>query len=233
MAENQAYYYDQISHILSEKMLEEREMKWCVSNLKYQEEIIKREVKLKVQELNKLHLSLDKLSFANYAYRVIKPKSTSCLSVGELDSNKLKFLMQHGSKNIANEKKLLREINSSKKKKIRTTTIEELDVPIKKKNDEIENSHLYLYTTDFEGINEEMKRLEMVKQKAVANAAVGGKLWSSLGTKKDIQQVVNVMYEELDELRLKQIETRNETKYGEKKLRIVQKQILFLHKQLE
>lgn len=63
---------------------------------------------------------------------------------------------------------------------------------IKKKNDEIENSHLYLYTTDFEGINEEMKRLEMVKQKAVANAAVGGKLWSSLGTKKDIQQVVNV-----------------------------------------
>lgn len=41
------------------------------------------------------------------------------------------------------------------------------------------------------------------------------------------------MYEELDELRLKQIETRNETKYGEKKLRIVQKQILFLHKQLE
>ncbi|KAA0054011.1 proton pump-interactor 1-like [Cucumis melo var. makuwa] len=141
--------------------------------------------------------------------------------------------MQHGSKNIANEKKLLREINSSKKKKIRTTTIEELDVPIKKKNDEIENSHLYLYTTDFEGINEEMKRLEMVKQKAVANAAVGGKLWSSLGTKKDIQQQVNVMYEELDELRLKQIETRNETKYGEKKLRIVQKQILFLHKQLE
>uniref|UniRef100_A0A0A0LVC7 Uncharacterized protein n=1 Tax=Cucumis sativus TaxID=3659 RepID=A0A0A0LVC7_CUCSA len=141
--------------------------------------------------------------------------------------------MQHGSKNIASEKKLLREISSSRKKEIRSTTVEELDVPIKKKNEEIENSHLYLYTTDFEGINKEMKRLEMVKEKAVANAAVGGKLWSSLGTKKDIQQKVNVMYEELDELRLKQIETRNETKYGEKKLRIIQKQILYLHKQLE
>ncbi|KAE8653295.1 hypothetical protein Csa_023263, partial [Cucumis sativus] len=104
---------------------------------------------------------------------------------------KLKFLMQHGSKNIASEKKLLREISSSRKKEIRSTTVEELDVPIKKKNEEIENSHLYLYTTDFEGINKEMKRLEMVKEKAVANAAVGGKLWSSLGTKKDIQQKVN------------------------------------------
>ena len=66
--------------------LKEKEMKWSVSNLKFQEETIKREVKLKVEELNKLHPSLDKLSFANNAYRVIKPKSTSCLSVGEFDN---------------------------------------------------------------------------------------------------------------------------------------------------
>lgn len=58
-------------------------------------------------------------------------------------------------------------------------------------NEQIENSHWYLYRTDLEGIHKEMKRHEMVREKAVANAAVGGELWNSLGIKKDIQQQVN------------------------------------------
>ena len=60
--------------------VEEREMKWNVRHLKYQEELMKEEVRLVVEKLNKLQLCLDKLSFTNIAY-----KTTSCLSAGELD----------------------------------------------------------------------------------------------------------------------------------------------------
>lgn len=62
--------------------LEENEMNWNLSNLKYKEGLIKGEVKLKVGKLNELQLCLDKLCFANTAY---KSKNSSCFSAGELD----------------------------------------------------------------------------------------------------------------------------------------------------
>ncbi|KAG7012544.1 hypothetical protein SDJN02_25296, partial [Cucurbita argyrosperma subsp. argyrosperma] len=187
MAQTQACY-DRISRSLSQKMVEEREMKWNVRHLKYQEELMKEEVKLVVEKLNKLQLCLDKLSFTNTAY-----KTTSCLSAGELDKQKLQFLLRHGSKNMAKEKKLLRDINTSQKSKRAGTTLDELEAPIKNLDEQIKNSHMHLYRTDFEEICREKKVHEMEKETAVANAGVGGRLWSSLGSKKHVQRQVQVI----------------------------------------
>ncbi|XP_022955118.1 uncharacterized protein LOC111457179 isoform X2 [Cucurbita moschata] len=227
MAQTQACY-DRISRSLSQKMVEEREMKWNVRHLKYQEELIKEEVKLVVEKLNKLQLCLDKLSFTNTAY-----KTTSFLSAGELDKQKLQFLLRHGSKNMAKEKKLLRDINTSQKSKQAGTTLDELEAPIKNLDEQIKNSRMHLYRTDFEEIYREKKVHEMEKETAVANAGVGGRLWSSLGSKKHVQRQVQILYEELDELRLKQVEIRDGGRFVEKKLGWIEKQIVFLRTQIE
>lgn len=53
--------------------------------------------------------------------------------------------MQHGTKNMANEKKLLREINSSQKMEI-GTTIDELDAPVQiKKSFLVQKFRVYIY----------------------------------------------------------------------------------------
>lgn len=63
---------------------EEKEMNNKVSFLRFQERLIKEDVDLKVDKLNKLQLYLDKLSFANTANRA-KSSPISCLSADELD----------------------------------------------------------------------------------------------------------------------------------------------------
>ncbi|KAG6573375.1 hypothetical protein SDJN03_27262, partial [Cucurbita argyrosperma subsp. sororia] len=156
-----------------------------------------------------------------------------------MKQQKLQFLLRHGSKNMAKEKKLLRDINTSQKSKQAGTTLDELEAPvhklkllpfkflcwiisinifllifseskqIKNLDEQIKNSHMHLYRTDFEEICREKKVHEMEKETAVANAGVGGRLWSSLGSKKHVQRQVQILYEELDELRLKQVEIRD------------------------
>ncbi|XP_022992006.1 uncharacterized protein LOC111488484 [Cucurbita maxima] len=85
-----------------------------------------------------LHLSLDKLSFANNAY---KDKSNkSCLSGGEVDKQKRCFLMGHDCKNMADERKLLREMNAIQGKD-GGMTVEELQAPIECLKEQMRNKY--------------------------------------------------------------------------------------------
>uniref|UniRef100_A0A6N2LYZ3 mannan endo-1,4-beta-mannosidase n=1 Tax=Salix viminalis TaxID=40686 RepID=A0A6N2LYZ3_SALVM len=63
-----------------------------------------------------LQLALDKLSFANSAYQ--DREINSCLVADDINYRNLNFKMLHGSKNLAAEKKILREIKASEKGKI-------------------------------------------------------------------------------------------------------------------
>lgn len=113
-------------------------------------------IKWQKERLDILHLYLDKLTFANNAYKE-KPVN-SCLSSGEVDKRvlsielflvhfcdallliclyvidlsceqKLHFLMLHGCKNMADERKLLREVNESQGKD-GGITLDELHAPV-------------------------------------------------------------------------------------------------------
>uniref|UniRef100_A0A6N2M099 Uncharacterized protein n=1 Tax=Salix viminalis TaxID=40686 RepID=A0A6N2M099_SALVM len=134
-----------------------------------------------------LQLALDKLSFANSAYQ--DREINSCFVADDINYRNLNFKMLHGSKNLAAEKKILREIKASEKGKI---------VSLWSSLTEIDNSIYRLrYTPCYPSHDsaggdkqmlKEMKQLEIAREKAVANASVKGKIWNSLGTKKALQE---------------------------------------------
>ncbi|XP_022155411.1 proton pump-interactor BIP103-like isoform X2 [Momordica charantia] len=180
-----------------------------------------------------LHLSLDKLTFANNAY---KEKSTnSCLSGGELDKQRLSFLMEHGRKNMADERKLLRKISASQGKD-GGTTVEELHAPIQQLREQMCFNYWQYEKTSNDYIAREKAILKDIKQHkiareiAIANAVVNGKLWNSLGSQEAIQAELQELDYNSDELREDQIRVNAKIKKVKKELKKVEKDISSLQK---
>ncbi|KAE8646760.1 uncharacterized protein LOC105435772 [Cucumis sativus] len=141
------------------------------------------------ERLDTLHLSLDKLTFANSAY---KEKSiNSCLSGGEVDKQKLSFSIVHGRKNMADERNLLREIKASQGKDD-GMTVEELYAPIQRLKEQMcYNYRDCAKAADDAARNKtilkDIKQHQIAREKAIADAVVNGKLWNSLGSQKAIR----------------------------------------------
>ncbi|KAJ6763859.1 RNA-BINDING PROTEIN YLMH-RELATED [Salix purpurea] len=138
-----------------------------------------------------LQLALDKLSFANSAYQ--DREINSCLVADDINYRNLNFKMLHGSKNLAADKKILREIKASEKGKIVSlwSSLKEIDNSIYP----LRYRRCYPSRASAVGdkqILKEMKQLEIAREKVLANASVKGKIWNSLGTKKALQEEFKV-----------------------------------------
>ncbi|KAB5530082.1 hypothetical protein DKX38_020163 [Salix brachista] len=178
-----------------------------------------------------LQLALDKLSFANSAYQ--DREINSWLVSDDINYRNLNFKMLHGSKNLAAENKILREIKASEKGKI---------VSLWSSLTEIDNSIYRLrYTLCYPSHDsaggdkqmlKEMKQLEIAREKAVANASVKGKIWNSLGTKKALQEEFKIKDKELEDIKKEHLLLKPDIKKADKELQRVEKDIISLQHQL-
>ncbi|KAA0039824.1 proton pump-interactor 2-like isoform X1 [Cucumis melo var. makuwa] len=207
-------------------------------------------IKWQKERLDILHLYLDKLTFANNAYK--EKQVNSCLSSGEVDKRvlsielflvhfcdallliclyvidlsceqKLHFLMLHGCKNMADERKLLREVNESQGKD-GGITLDELHAPIRRLRQQ--------FPMYFRGESDEdpRKQHEVIIEKAIANAVVNGKLWNSLSSKKSIQEEIEKLKNSSFQLRERQRKTNAEIRKVKLELEKVEKDIRSLQK---
>ncbi|KAG7987992.1 hypothetical protein I3843_03G163100 [Carya illinoinensis] len=146
--------------------------------------------------------------------------------------------MLHGTNNLAEEKQLLKEIYGSRQKTISSC------FPLKELDDAIWWFHSNEWralaywpfketTADHkEKIKREKNELVCLKEKAIANAAVKGKLWNSLGSKQVIQDQVNVIGTELNGIKKKVLQVRANAKHVERELKQVEKDTELVKKHL-
>ncbi|XP_022155437.1 proton pump-interactor 1-like isoform X2 [Momordica charantia] len=217
---------------IRERMMDRDEVDSKLRRISYYET---NELTLKWQreKLDILHLSLDKLAFANNAYKG-KPINT-CLSGGEVDKRKLSFLMVHGCKNMADERKLLREVNASQGKD-GGMTIDELHAPIQRLQQKLCFNYWGYKKTDDDlarekAILKDIKQHELARERTIADAVVNGKLWNSLGSKKAIQ--AEVLNKRLDGLREEQVQVNGKIRKVKKELERVEKDICSLQQRFK
>ncbi|XP_023515487.1 uncharacterized protein LOC111779624 isoform X2 [Cucurbita pepo subsp. pepo] len=182
-----------------------------------------------------LHLSLDKLSFANNAY---KDKSNkSCLSGGEVDKQKLCFLMGHECKNMAHERKLLREMNAIQGKD-GGMTVEELQAPIECLKEQMRNNYWDCEKSRDDvgrdkAILKDIQQHKIGREKGIGDGVVNGKLWKSLGSQESIRVELQALSKDWDEVAENQIKVNAKMKKLRKKVEKVEKDISCLQKRLK
>ncbi|XP_022155433.1 uncharacterized protein LOC111022580 [Momordica charantia] len=128
--------------------------------------------------------------------------------------------MVHGCKDMADERKLLREVNASQEKD-GCMTVDELHAPIQclqqliqKSDDDVARKQAIL---------KDIKQHEIARERAIADAVVNGKFWNSLGLKKAIQAELQALNTSSNEQRVKAMA----------KIRKVEKNISSLEKRLK
>ncbi|XVF65355.1 hypothetical protein PTKIN_Ptkin09bG0241600 [Pterospermum kingtungense] len=150
------------------------------------------------EELASRKRNLDLLTFANNAYkeRAIKTEE-NIINVHNLD-----YLMHHGTRNMAMEKKLLKEVNASQKKlPDHSDSVESLVEKINCRLSKLWSSiEVNSYVEPAKRVNEkqareEIRELESTKEKAIINASVNGKIWKSFPSKDVIKQEIKHMEE--------------------------------------
>ncbi|OMO94207.1 hypothetical protein CCACVL1_06110 [Corchorus capsularis] len=109
---------------------------------------------------------------AHFCKQCIQGQSYQVKSEDKINNYNLHFRMHHGTNNMRNEKKVLKEINASCHKKGDDSTLS-VDV--------ISIRWGYHYPVN------------MVTDKAIANAPVKGKFWNSLPSKNVIKQEIKIM----------------------------------------
>ncbi|KAL0538277.1 hypothetical protein IC582_027289 [Cucumis melo] len=171
--------------------------------------------------MNMLHFSLEKMTYVNKA-RKGKP-NISCLSGGKVDKQELSFLMRHGCKNMADERKVLREVKARQENDGGSTV------------DEVDSSLESLFGTfgcpwykpmGFQIIH------AIKKFQGIDDDPVEGELWSSSRIKNVIQEDLQELYDSSDYIRRRQARFRSKAKKTAKELEKVEKDISALQKRL-
>ncbi|XP_059450962.1 proton pump-interactor BIP103-like [Corylus avellana] len=184
-----------------------------------------------------LQQALDKLYSEKQSYR--GRSRNSCSSLQDLDKNKLHFRMLHGRNTLSEEKKLLKDINARNQKAPSSCfSLDELDDAIwgfhrRERWDWMFNNK----DGDQERIIKEKNQLTCLKEKAIATAAVKGKLWTSLGSKQAIQDKIKLLVTELDG-EMKETSSRRTIlqlikRRDQRELKKIREDIKSLQKQLE
>ncbi|CAI0449243.1 unnamed protein product [Linum tenue] len=112
--------YPEVLMKLEKQKLELASRTWSLSNLERHIESMRCTAACRKERLDPLHLAMDKLSFANNAYRDNAIKH-SFLEEQEIDYRRLNFKMKHGRKSLQIERRLLREIKTKEGKDRNTT----------------------------------------------------------------------------------------------------------------
>ncbi|CAN1231059.1 hypothetical protein LINPERPRIM_LOCUS3366 [Linum perenne] len=161
-----------------------------LNSLKSQDSTLRYQVVRRNEALDPLHLALDKLSFANSAYRD-KSITNSCSPEEDIDYRRLKSRMMHGNNNLHKERQVLREM---KTKEGSCSSLEDIHSEIRR----LHYRMIYYMSRkdEEENIKRQIKLLESEKERVIINCVVGGKLWRSFGSRKDIQNRINIAFDQ-------------------------------------
>ncbi|KAE8646761.1 hypothetical protein Csa_004897 [Cucumis sativus] len=159
-------------------------------------------------KMNILHFSLEKMTYVNKAHKG-KP-NISCLSGGKVDKQELSFLMRHGCKNMADERKLLKEVKA-RQENDGGSTVDEVDSSL-----ESLFGNLWLKPLGFQ-ITHAIKKIE-----GIDDDPVEGELWSS-------SRIKNVIQEEA-RFRSKAKKTTKELEKVEKDISSLQKRFIYTNR---
>ncbi|KAF9670761.1 hypothetical protein SADUNF_Sadunf13G0102400 [Salix dunnii] len=159
------------------------------------------------------------------------PDSRFSIKEAKILIKKLEFQNATWSKNLAVEKKILREIKASEKVVSLWSSLKEINNSIYS----LRYRLCYPYRASAVGdkqILKQMKQLEIAKEKAIANASVKGKIWNSLGTKKALQEEFKIKHNELGNIKKEHLLLKHDIKKVEKELQKVEKDFISLLHQL-
>lgn len=133
---------------------------------------------------------------------------------------KLSFLMRHGCKNMADERKLLAEVN----------TRQEMDGDLTA--DEVDSSIMPLLSGLWCAQIDVQIARALEREEAIGDAPVKGEMWTSSHLKKAIQEELQEIYDCSDECRKRQARVRSKIKKTKKEVEKVEKDIRCLQKHL-
>ncbi|XVF65352.1 hypothetical protein PTKIN_Ptkin09bG0241300 [Pterospermum kingtungense] len=150
------------------------------------------------KELASRKRDLDLLTFANNAYKEKAIKTEENI----INCHNLSYLMHHGTRNMAMENKLLKEVNACQNKlpddsDSDESLVEKINCRIWKLQISLERNG---YVEPANRVNvkqarKEIRVLKWTKEKAIINASVNGKIWKSLPSKDVIKQEIKHMEE--------------------------------------
>ncbi|XP_048131898.1 proton pump-interactor 1-like [Rhodamnia argentea] len=180
------------------------------------------------EDLKLLKLSMDKLCFANKASlcKAIKPGS----SVDEIDNLSLHFGMLHGGNSLADERRILRKTDQAQRKADPCMSKQEFDQKIWRLR--YAKQWRRPDSDEERKIRDEIKELELAREKAMTSAACKGKMWDSLGSKQTIRNQVQLMEEGLNKTRQQHFAFNSKFASVEKELASVENELSSLEKEL-
>ncbi|EOY05135.1 Uncharacterized protein TCM_020218 [Theobroma cacao] len=188
------------------------------------------------KKLASLKRDLDKLTFANNAY-----KERAVKTEGKINIHNLNFVMHHGTNNMAKEKKLLKGINDRQKKGDHCddpglSVVQEISDRIRRLRWDISRKYFFpkpAIRVDEQQVLKEITELKWARDKAFANAPVEGKTWNSLASKTVIKQQIKRMEKaSCDEDRKKHLQMRAKIQVLKQEIDVVKKDIASLKRQL-
>ncbi|XP_039001972.1 uncharacterized protein LOC120128354 [Hibiscus syriacus] len=225
-----------ITETIDEKQFEERAAYNKLYSLEYEERGFRSKWSIAGKRMAALKRDLDKLTFANNAY-----KDRSISTQDKLNLHNLHFHMHHGTDNMAKEKKLLKEVNACEKisnddDDTSPSVVEEINNRIWRLKMDIGRNYFIprpAIMADEKKVIEEINELKWERDKAFANAPVKGKIWNSLPPKNVIKQQTKEMEESLDdEYRKKHMQVRGEIEVVRRQINGIKKNIASLRRQL-
>ncbi|XP_016198622.1 uncharacterized protein LOC107639593 isoform X1 [Arachis ipaensis] len=166
----------------------------------------RRHVARKGKILSNLYVALDELCFMNNATRR-RSKKEKCFTEEEIDNHNLNSLMRHGSMSLADEKRILRNINTHQRDADKFQSLEVLRNTIKW--DYYEN-HCYKLLREIEQFQDQRKI-------AAANASAKGKIPGYVSMKNSVNDQIKVFCDESWENRKKEMVECTKIRNAEKK----------------
>ncbi|KAJ7950303.1 proton pump-interactor 1-like, partial [Quillaja saponaria] len=204
----------QISTKTTEKALDRERVISELTNLKEEDRRLSDRVSWRKKTLNTLYLALDKLCFESNAYWEREIEYTGSMEK-QIDNH-----MQHGSKSLAKEKKILREIHmcqqSDDSSNFLLKELTNILISLKWRYHNIEKN--------CEQVLREIKEFELAREKAIDNVAVMGKIWSSVGLREAMRNQVKMILDELMVIKKKRLSLATKMKHVGKELDVIEKE---------
>ncbi|XP_020985016.2 proton pump-interactor BIP131 [Arachis duranensis] len=174
----------------------------------------RRRVARKGKILSNLYVALDELCFMNNAPRR-RSKKKKCFKEEELDNHNLNALMRHGSTSLAEEKQILRNMNTHQRDADKFQSLEVLRNTIK----------WGYYENHCHKLLREIEQFQNQRKKAAANASAKGKIPGYVSMKNAIKDQIKVFCDESSENRKKEMAEYTKIRNAEKKQEVINQEL--------
>ncbi|KAG4403376.1 hypothetical protein AAZX31_01G090300 [Glycine max] len=198
---------DQLKFQIREKVIERARMVFRLNDLENYN-LYRRNygIARKMDILRHLHLALDNFSCANKPH---KGRAIKSCTTEELDNKKLNYMMLHGTRNLIEEKKLLRNKNMCHK----TDDASSSRLLELMKNMKYSSYNHHCKQKNCDKLHKEIKRFEVTRKK-------------SAQLKQGIRNHVKIMSDELMEMRKKKHALETKIKHVNREIEVINEEII-------